>query len=152
MLGKLVQLLCVPMQDGFTVVEGVDFRWDGKADFEFATLELLYNPFKENYKVIHCWKVYLNKQHDGFKDFLVNNLALKNGPEEKEVEERLWVIIPHFSKIETTSERIAGRYPTETILEMKSGDIIKVNRTGEEPETYMAVQAGNELFLIKKHR
>lgn len=152
MLGKLVQLLGVPMEDGFRVVEGVDFRWDGKVDFDFATLVLLHNPFKEDYKVTYCWEFWLDRQHDGFKDFTVNNLNLGNGPEEKEIEERLWVIIPYSSTIVTTAERIAGRYPTEAILKMKAGDTVKVHKGSAVPEVYMAVQAGNELFLVKKNR
>lgn len=152
MLGKLVQLLGVPMEDGFRVVEGVHFTWLGEADFRFATLRLFYNPVKEDYKVTYCWEFGLNKQHDGFKDFSVNNLSLEKGPEENEVEERLWVIIPYSSTIETTAQRIAGRYPTEAILEMKAGDTVKVHKGSAVPETYMAVQAGNELFLVKKNR
>jgi len=119
----------------------------------FAFLELLYKPFKKDYKAIYCWGLSLDKQHDGFKDFLVNNLALKDGmPEEKNIEERLWVIIPYSSTIETTAQRIAGRYPEEAILEMKVGDTVKVNKAGAVSEIYMAVQAGNELFLVKKNR
>ena len=153
MLGKIVQLLGIPMEDGFSVVEGVEFNTFGNVDLRFATLKSLYNPFKEEYKVIYCWGLSLDKQHDGFKDFLVNNLALKDGmPEETDVEERLWVIIPYSSIIETTAQRIAGRYPEEAILEMKAGDTVKVDKAGAVPEIYMAVQAGNELFLVKKNR
>ena len=142
MLGKLVQLLGVPMGDGFRVVEGVDFCQLGTADFQFAYLTLLYNPHKSDYKVTYCWEFHL-----------VNNCALKDGmPEAKDIEERLLVIIPWSSKIETTCKRIAGRYPEEAILEMKAGDTVTVNKAGAEAETYMAVQAGNELFLIKKNR
>ena len=153
MLGKLVQLLGVPMGDGFRVVEGVDFCQLGTADFRFAYLTLLYNPHKSDYKVTYCWEFHLDEQYDGFKDFSVNNLALKDGmPEAKDIEERLLVIIPWSSKIETTCKKIAGRYPEEAILEMKAGDTVTVNKAGAETETYMAIQAGNELFLIKKNR
>lgn len=73
-------------------------------------------------------------------------------PEEKDVEERLWVIIPWASEIKTTCKKIAGRYLTEAILEMKVGDTVSVNKGGgAKAETYMVVQAGNELFLIKKN-
>lgn len=153
MLGKIVQLLGVPMEDGFRVVEGVNFSRFNTADLRFANLTLLENHHKDDYNVTYCWGVHLDKEHDGFKEFSVNNLALKDGmPEEKDVEERLWVIIPHSSKIETTGKRIAGRYPAEAILEIKAGDTVKVNKAGAVPEIYMAVQAGNELFLVKKKR
>ena len=153
MLGKIVQLLGVPMEDGFRVVEGVDFCKYGTADLRFANLTTYHNPLKDNYKVTYCWGFSLDKQEDGFKDFSVNNLALKDGmPEEKDIEEILWVIIPYSYEIETTAKQIAGRYPEEAILEMKAGDTVVVNKAGAEKETYMAVQAGNELFLIKKNR
>jgi len=35
---------------------------------------------------------------------------------------------------------------------MKVGDTVKVNKAGAVSEIYMAVQAGNELFLVKKNR
>lgn len=73
-------------------------------------------------------------------------------PEEKDVEERLWVIIPWSSEIKTSGKRIAGRYPEEAILEMKAGDTVTVSKFGAKPEVYMAVQAGNELLLVKKNR
>lgn len=153
MLGKIVQLLGVPMGDGFRVVEGVEFCNLGTADLRFATLISYENPRKNNYKVTYCWGFHLDKQHDGFKDFSVNNCALKDGmPEEKDIEERLWVIIPWSSEIKTSGKRIAGRYPEEAILEMKAGDTVTVNKGGAKPEVYMAVQAGNELLLVKKNR
>lgn len=156
MLGKMVQLLGVPMEDGFSVVEGVKFNKLGTADFVFAQLKLGYNPFKDDYEVTYCWQIYnfdADKYNDGFKEFVVNNLALKDGmPEEKDVEERLWVIIPWSSEIKTSGKRIAGRYPEEAILEMKAGDTVTVSKFGAKPEVYMAVQAGNELLLVKKNR
>lgn len=153
MLGKIVQLLGVPMGDGFRVVEGVCFCELGIADLRFANLTLFYNPHKNDYKVKYCWEFHLDKQHDGFKDFSVNNLALKDGmPKKRDIEERLWVIIPWSSEIKTTGKKIAGRYYNEAILEMKAGDTVTVNKFGAEAETYMAVQAENELFLVKKNR
>ena len=35
---------------------------------------------------------------------------------------------------------------------MKVGDTVTVKKIGAKPETYMAVQAGNEMFLVKKNR
>ena len=153
MLGKIVQLLGVPMENGFRVVEGVDFCMYGIADLRCAKLTLLYNPHKSDYKVTYCWEFHLDKQHDGFKDFSVNNLALKDGmPEEKDVEERLWVIIPWSTEIKTSAKKIAGRYPEEAILEMKLGDTVIVSKGSDAVETYIVVQGGNELFLVKKNR
>lgn len=153
MLGKMVQLLGVPMEDGFRVVEGVDFCKYGTSDLQFATLILLHNPLKNDYHVTYCWEFTIDKEHDGFKDILVNNLTLVDCmPEEKDVEERLWVIIPWSSEIKTTCKKIAGRYTHEAILEMRTGDTVTVNKGGAEPEVYMAVQAGNELLLVKKNR
>jgi hypothetical protein len=152
MLGKIVQLLGVPLEDGFRVVEGVKFYCDGIANLRFATLQLGYSTLREC-KITYCHQFYLDKQEDGFKHFSVNNLGLKDGmPEENEVEERLWVIIPYSLTIETTAQRIAGRYPHEAILEMKAGDTVKVKKIGAASEIYIAVQVGNELFLIKKNR
>ena len=96
MLGKIVQILGVPMEDGFRVVEGVEFCKYGIADVQFAKLILGNNPRKINYKVTHCWEFTVEKEHDGFKEILVNNLL---EPEEKDVEERLLVIIPHFTEL-----------------------------------------------------
>lgn len=153
MLGKILQLRGIPMEDGFRVVDGVDFCIYGIADLRFATLISYENPRKNSYKVTYCWGFHLDKQHDGFKDFHVNNCALKDGmPEEKDVEERLWVIIPWSSEIKTTAKKIAGRYPEEAILEMKVGDTVTVCKGSDAVETYVVVQGGNELFLVKKNR
>lgn len=153
MLGKIIQLLGVPMEDGFRVVEGIDFDYFGNADVRFARLEMMVNPCKNKLHSSYCWSFTLLKEHDGFKDFWVNNNDLIDcKPPEDVVEEKLWVIIPHSSEIETTAKRIAGRYPEEAILEMNAGDTVKVSKAGAAPETYMAVQAGNELFLVKKTR
>lgn len=153
MLGKLVQLLGVPMEDGFRVVYGLDFCMLGTADCRFVSFRLGHNPLRQDYKVIYCWGIGLPEKDDGFIEYMVNNnLLVDCKPEEKEVEERLWVIIPYSSKIETTAKRIAGRYPEESMLEMQAGDTVTVEKAGAEPETYMAVQAGNEMFLIKKNR
>ncbi len=145
MLGKIVQLLGKPMEDGFSVVEGIEFCKLGTAEFEFAEFKLYHNPSKNGYKVIYCWELSIKEQHDGFKEVLVNNL--EHMPEEKCVEERLWVLIPWASEIKTSCEKIAGRYPQEAIIEMKAGDVIAVDK-----EIYMAVQTGNEMFLVKKNR
>ena len=48
MLGKIVQILGVPMEDGFRVVEGVEFCKYGIADVQFAKLILGNNPLKND--------------------------------------------------------------------------------------------------------
>ena len=73
-------------------------------------------------------------------------------PDKKDVEERLWVIIPWSVEIRTTAQKIAGRYPEEAILEMKLGDTVTVSKGSDAVETYMVVQGDNELFLVKKKR
>lgn len=149
MLGKIVQLLGVPMEDGFRVKEGINFCKYGIADVLFAKFILGNNPLKNDYKVTHCWEFTVEKEDDGFKEILVNNLI---EPEEKDIEERLLVIIPYFTNFKTNCKKIAGRYPEEGIIEMKVGDTVTVNKGGAMPETYMAIQAGNEMFLVKKNR
>ena len=52
MLGKIVQILGIPMEDGFRVVEGVEFCKYGIADVQFANLILGNNPLKNDYKVM----------------------------------------------------------------------------------------------------
>lgn len=150
MFGKIVQLRGIPLEEGFKVEYGMDFPWNGIADVRFATITLAgISPNPAHYTYIFGYM--LKKEPDGFKDFLIQ-YAKKDLYSEKDVEDYLFVIIPHSTKIETTAEKIAGRYPEEAILEMHAGDTVKVNKGGAEPENYMAVQAGNELFLIKKNR
>ena len=75
------------------------------------------------------------------------------GQKEKDVEERLFVIIPWSAEIKTSGKQIAGRYPEEAIIEMHAGDTVIVTKGSDiESEVYMAVQAGNELLLVKKKR
>jgi len=153
MLGKILQLLGKPLQDGFEIVNGVNFCEFGTADLRFAKLSLGHNPVKSDYNTTYCWQFTIEKEYDGFKDIMVNNCGLVGVElEEKVVEEKLWVIIPYSGAIETTAKKIAGRTQNEAILEMYHGDTVKVNKAGALPETYMAVQAGNELLLVKKNR
>lgn len=154
MLGKIVQLKGIPLEDGFKVIYGMDFSRYGTADLRFAQFVLGHNPWKDNYKVVYCWDLVLLEMHDGFKKFRINNHMLVNcNPPEEEVEERLWAIIPLLTgSIKTTAKKIAGRYLNEAILEMHAGDTVEINKACGNPEVYMAVQAGKELFLIKKNR
>ena len=148
MLGKIVQLLGIPLEDGFEVKYGIEADEYRKIDLKFATLSLSGPISEENY-ITHIWYYWERNKSDGFIEFLIQ---IPDKIYEKDVEDFLFVIIPYSSKINTTGKKVAGRYPTEAILEMKAGDTVTVNKGGAEEETYMAVQAGNELFLIKKNR
>ena len=153
MLGKIVQLLGIPVKDGFRVEEGVEFCRFGTANMGFATLTLGYNPHESNFKVKYCWDFSVIEEQDLYKEILVNNLGLvEDKPKVNCIEETLWVIIPYAAEIKTKSKKIAGRYPQEALLEMKVGDTVTVNKAGGNPEIYMAVQAKNEMFLVKKNR
>ena len=153
MLGKIVQLLSRPMQDGFKVYEGVEFKSDGTFyDFPFAELSLMDIP-KKPFHPTYCSGLELVEEFDGFKKFKVNNCGYADTKPEKGLfEDRIWVIVPYSKEINTTAKKIAGRYPTEGLFEMKTGDVIKVCKAGAEPEFYMAAQVGFEMFLIKRTR
>ena len=168
MLGKIVKLRGIPLEDGFEVEYGIDFQYGCKADFIFANISIVgVDPKPEHYTYV--WSYMVKSVEDGFKEIVIQH-AKEDMYNEKDMEEYLFVVIPHASKIETTAKRIAGRYPTEAILEMHAGDTVKVQKADSgifemhedeligvgvstaEPETYMAVQAGNELLLVKKYR
>ena len=150
MLEKIVELRSIPLKNGYEIIYGADFDQEDKVDFGFSKLFLgtgYMKPVHETYAHGHM----LMKEKDLFKDFLLNNTENEIDP--NEIEEQLLVIIPYSTIIETTSKKIAGRFPTEAILEMRSGDTVKVSKgSKKESETYMVVQAGNELFLVKKNR
>jgi len=149
-LGKIAQLRGKPLEDGFRVEYGIDIPKNRVADFNFATLSIIGirvgTPICTYYG-----SCALIKKEDVFRDFLLSGLDEKEIRKE-DIEENLLVIIPYSSKIETTAKQIAGRYPEEAILLMHVGDTVKVKKAGAKSETYMAVQAGNEIFLVKKNR
>lgn len=149
MLGKILQLRGIPLKDGFEVEDGICVCQGGTADFGFATITLKTIPEKA-YSLYIC-SVTIVDIADGFKKIFFEPMEKEDIPEALS-ESYLLVIIPYASAIETTATKIAGRYPTEAILEMHSGDTVKVNKPGAEPETYMAVRADNEMFLVKKNR
>ena len=150
MFGKIVQLRSIALNDCFKVEYGIDFNSVCKANLGFAMLTLAgVYPIPSRYRHIFCYSI--EAVHDGFKDILIQ-YAREEMYSEKDIEDYLFVIIPYSTTIETTAKKIAGRYPNEAILEMHVGDTVVVKKAGAKPETYMAVQAGNELFLIKKNR
>lgn len=158
MLGKIVMLHGVPMEEGFRVDYGIERRnCFGVYDLVFAKLN-----FEACYpeKSLTERKIYIRggyeviDERDGFKtidiygddDYILKKCQRFN-------EEYLFVIIPWAQNIVTNLKRIAGRYYYEAIYEMHAGDTIEVSKSSSGPrEVYMAVQAGNEMFLIKKNR
>ena len=148
MLGKIVELRGIPLENGFEAVYGIAVPWTGRKDIGFAQIELTTNRFNTIQEITYIYDYEVTKQHDGFKNILVRNLK----PKKEDSEEYLFVIIRYSQVIETTATKIAGRYPCEAILKMHVGDTVKVNKACSDSETYMAVQAGNEMFLVKKNR
>lgn len=158
MLGKIVMLHGAPFEEGFRVQYGIERRnYLGVYDMEFATLD--FEPGSPEMSILER-KTYIQggykveDERDGFKKINIyggDDFILKNGKDLNE--EYLLVIIPWARHIVTNLKRIAGRYYYEAIYEMHAGDTIEVSKSSSGPrEVYMAVQAGNEMFLIKKNR
>ena len=160
MLGKLVKLEWKEQdkekgEDGkYKTTDGIRFYNDyqyvgGQAHFKLANK--LPFKFDGSYSkvVTYCYGL----RDIGNSTFLMDNLSSKNGmPKKKEVTERLWVIISRSHDIETSGIKLSGN-DKEALLEMKAGDTVTVDNMNDyTPEVYMAVQAGNELYLIKKVR
>ena len=152
MLGKIVQLRGIPLENGFEVIYGADFNIDREIQLDFAKVIITSAPVLQaaNYTYI-CGGFFAKPKKDGFKDIIIGRIP-EEDIKEDDVEKYLFVIIPYSSKINSTARKLAGRYLTEAILEMHAGDTVEVSKPGGVPETYMVVQAGNELFLIKKKR
>lgn len=152
MFGKIVQLLGIPLKEGFEVLYGAEFDIYRNLRLDFAIISISNAPPIESrhYTYIHGGAL-IQKEYDGYKELLIWRKKEEEIKEE-DVEDHLLVIIPYSATIETTAKRIAGRNPTEAVLEMHAGDTVRVNKIGAVPEVYMAVQAGNELFLVKKNR
>jgi len=147
MFGKIVQLRGIPLE----IEYGVTLRQDCTVDFGPARLSAVgISDVKK--KCIYCGAYVISKLHDSFVDILLPVFDEKYLNPNVDIEDYLLVIIPYASDIKTTAVKIAGKYPTEAILEMHAGDTIKVCYAGVNYGTYMAVQAGNEMFLIKKNR
>lgn len=148
MFGKIVQLLGRTGETGFEVTYGIDCGADGRCQLSFGKI-IFANLGPDATKTYIRGGYRVSETADGFKDILVFNDYLKK----EENEEFLMVIIPYVENIIHTAKRIAGRYYDEAIFEMREGDTVEVSKSLEgEVETYMAVRAGNELFLVKKTR
>ena len=104
--------------------------------------------YKDVYTYI-CGGHWVDDEKDGFKRVVICN---ERAPLQDDIEEYLLVIIPWVYKYEAPEKRIAGRYPEEAILVLKPGETLILYDNENVKETFMAVQAGNEIFLIKKNR
>lgn len=143
--GKVVRLNGVPLVDRFEILYGLECD-SGQGIFNFGTISLN-NPSWSNIYI--KTGVIVTNRGDGFTDILILNGQL----EPDEVEQFILVIIPNATQLVTNVQKIAGRYPNEAVLCMHAGDTVEVSKTHNGQRTvYMAVQAGNELFLIKKER
>lgn len=143
--GKIVRLLGIPCEENFEIVYGLVPNGCGKYVFYMATLSI--NP-KLSHKYINGGIIVESKKY-GFKDITICNGELREG----DSEQILLVIIPYSAQIVTSATQVAGRYPTEAILCMKDGDFVEVSKSVSSKKIiYMAVKAGNELFLVKKTR
>lgn len=151
MFGKVVQLLGNPLEDGFQMVygfDGVNFKHNVRHVLRFG--EVTFGNMNPDVTKTYIYGGHLIKEKaDGFKEVLIFNDELS----EEDNEEYLLVIIPYAAQLKTEAKRIAGRYYYEAILEMYAGDTVEVSRSSNgSRDIYMAVKAGNEMFLIKKSR
>ena len=153
MLGKIVELSGIALQNGFEVIYGIDMYQDGRRDLGFVSIVSGTSFSQTRVHVNYMYSYCLRKEQDLFKEYIIGtDKDPTQLPNSELNEEYLWVIIPYSSGIETNAKKVAGRYPTEAVLEMRVGDTVEVRKAGGIPETYMVVQAGNELFLVKKNR
>lgn len=153
MFGKVVTLTSVELSSDFDVCYGIhDERFKKLKRHDLAFAELLFMDCNPNATGTYIRGGYWTKEKfDGFKEIKIFNGEL----EKEEKEEILLVLIPWANYLKTTATKIAGRYPTEAILEMHVGDTLEVScwhDARQDVHTYMAVEAGNEMFLIKKTR
>lgn len=149
MVGKIVQLLG-KKNSGFEVVYGIDNNIiDNRYLLDFGEIVLGNNEPNATATYIYGGQI-VEEQGDGYKKVVIFNKEL---PKEA-IEDYLLVIIPYAAQLaKTGGTRIAGRYYYEAILEMRNGDTVEVSKSfSGEREIYMAVQAGNEMFLLKKNR
>ena len=152
MLGKIVELSGIALKNGFEVNYGIDMYEDGRRDFGFASI-VASTSFPKRTRVNYMYGYTLSKEQDLFKEYIIetdtNTAQLPNSEFD---EEFLWVIIPYTSGIITNAQKVAGRNPTEAILQMRVEDTVEVRKAEGVSETYMVAKAGNELFLVKKNR
>ena len=152
MFGKVVLLTEIKLDNGFHVSYGIHnevFQRTYRQRIGFADIAFA-NRGPQTSRIYIRGGHHISDKHDGVKEVLVFNGCL----ESNEKEEYLLVIIPHATYLKTNAKRIAGRYPEEAVLEMHVGDTVEVSKfaTGHNLHTFMAIEAGNEMFLIEKTR
>lgn len=150
MVGKIVQLLGKQMQDGFEVIYGIDDQINESRSYPLGFGEVKLGNIAPNVTTTYIYGGHIvNDGEDGFKEVIIFNGELPHDAKE----EYIVAIIPYAGQLTTNAKRIAGRYYYEAILEMHVGDTVEVSKSlAGEKEVYMVVEAGNELFLIKKNR
>ena len=156
MVGKIVRLLGVPMSEEFEVQYGIPETPKGVFDARFATIKLanLSNSAESGLEppFTYIYGGYIVQDlKDAYKEIIICNKQKEDIPVSA-VEDTLLVIID-FGWFETSAKKIAGRFEYEGILEMHAGDVIYISKgLNYIKKTFMAVQVGNELILIKKER
>ena len=153
MLGKIVMLHGIPMEEGYRVDYGIECNRFGIKDFVFVT-------FHYEYGSNYARKTYIRGGHhienerDGFKKITLfgkDSEVFADCKDEKE--DYLMVIIPKSMYIASKAEKVAGRYPDEGVWVMVEGESIEVSKgAGAPKETYMVVRGGKDLFLVKLSR
>ena len=139
--GKVVRILGLPLSDGFELLYGLETN---RYELGFASICRLKGGDPTYFK-----RVYIDVKEDKRKEINIFDAQL----EDEDVEDTLLVIIPHAVQLISSAKRLAGRYPTEAILAMHVGDTVELSKNCTGRRTvYMVVQAGNELFLVKKNR
>ena len=142
--GKIVRILGVPLEDDLDIVYGLDTP-HYQLDFAHICMPLGGNMY---FKA----EPHISKTSDGRKEIYLFGSECRT-LEQKDIEDTLLVIIPYANQLCTSAEKIAGRYPTEAVLLLHAGDTVELSKSAKGKRTvYMAVQAGNELFLVKKNR
>lgn len=151
MIGKIVQLLGKTASEGFEVVYGIneDSLINGRYALNFGEISLGNIDINATKTYIYGGHI-VREKGDGFKSILVFNGDI----DDEEKEEYLLLIIPSGAfQLVTNAKRIAGRYPYEGIFAMYPGDKVEVSKSiNSSRDVYIAVQAENEMFLIKKNR
>ncbi|MCI9177428.1 MAG: hypothetical protein HFJ28_02370 [Clostridia bacterium] len=166
MFGKIVQLIGNPQDKSLNrsldIVYGITPNQANRIPLNFGEIVLSARPSESQFalfgKDFILSKIYtyiygghsITDKGDGFKEIAIFNGLLSV----HDVEKYLLVVIPHAPfDFSTTGKKIAGRYPYEGIIELRAGDAIRALRNAYgEFDVFMAVQAGNELFLLKKGR
>lgn len=153
MFGKLVTLTGVELSSDFNVCYGLPDELSKKLKrYELAFANVEFSCGRPDATVTYIYSGHwVREKGDGFKEIMVFNGEL----ERDDKEEYLLVIIPRANYLKTTATKIAGRYPNEAILEMRAGDTLEVScwyDARQDVHVYVAVEVGNEMFLIKKTR